>query len=1120
MDVQLRVLLARPTPKAILSEFLKYIQAAKPNWFDLYKPYTRQQTSSYGKPWQRKFQRSSSSPENSWTSNVSSGQRQQDYKNPIAYRPPVDKTDRTIKQERYETTVSKFQRVPDKLPYSYDKPKQLDKSKQSDEPRYKGKGKQAYYVDDQGSDDENRDPEAEHSDASQGYDPEYYHGTPYDDNVDDEQPEVQDSVLDSATCTQARSKSTNHWSSRATTGSNTTAGKTADHTEKTAVDRALPSIVHSTAPPATHEPGYSYRGYQYAKVMACIGSPANDLQTSCQDSGCAHFRRELHVVDNLDANVLLGSDILYPEGWVLDYPGEQAVLSKNLGLRIQLQVVNRDEKRVKRTVYSKDKVIIPAHHRAMIPVGGLKGKPLDLPAMDMMFEPSNQAVTLFASLVNGDTSQIMAQNSTDYPVTIAQHTKLGSFDSNEVGGYFTTAAENEPLAGHGKNNGWKRAMIKCLLAATAACKLANKPSCEPAGVTEPATTAAFVGDIVHAQQPTRTHDNHLPNVLREREVSGAARKREAGKTRVLQPTTSELDAYRTLQKLFTRPEILTHFDASRILYNDIDSSQEAGHGAYAYHVKDMEPTMVTQPPRQKTIQPILLPIVMEARKHLDTLGEVDHAYPVAVAEMSREFRNKVRQAYQNDRQCARILDILEDNNNLQDNAARLPFIEHRRLIYFDDHEIGRRLVIPATLDKGIFQTAHDLTGHPATQILYGQRIKEGLDLARAEPNMPVTQLEDEAPPDRRADRRGSAPPMVATNNATTAAYPVIAYPPPYLPTHIDAKDAIALAAMTMKRQYDRTRIPKFFQVGDWVSSSSLVPSMSRLHPVISIAHLEPAHPPANDPYERQPTAEPILTTDGLVNRQPERLLRRRDQRRRGGGVFTQYLVRYQGLGVEFDESKIDRSLPADMRAQFDAAQAVQRAGQPTIQQTDQQTFAMTLLPTAICTKLVRYLLLKWTPDAIAAELNVGRSTVYELEGNIYRYGSSKRPPRAAKGRSSKLTVAARKALFSFIAANPTASQQEMGWMLWEEFAIMVHQSTISRAVAAGRRSRKIAQRISDRQSNEFRMDWRAQCMEYTADQFVFLDETLVNEATGWRHYAYAPVGQPARYRASRSQGTS
>ena len=95
--------------------------------------------------------------------------------------------------------------------------------------------------------------------------------------------------------------------------------------------------------------------------------------------------------------------------------------------------------------------------------------------------------------------------------------------------------------------------------------------------------------------------------------------------------------------------------------------------------------------------------------------------------------------------------------------------------------------------------------------------------------------------------------------------------------------------------------------------------MSRVLPVISIAYLEPVYPPADDPYSRQATLveAPALTPDRQINRLPERLLRKRIQRRRNGGQFTQYLVRFNGLGVEFDQWIIDRDLPVDMRARFD-----------------------------------------------------------------------------------------------------------------------------------------------------------------------------------------------------------
>jgi len=45
-------------------------------------------------------------------------------------------------------------------------------------------------------------------------------------------------------------------------------------------------------------------------------------------------------------------------------------------------------------------------------------------------------------------------------------------------------------------------------------------------------------------------------------------------------------------------------------------------------------------------------------------------------------------------------------------------------------------------------------------------------------------------------------------------------------------------------------------------------------------------------------------------------------------------------------------------------------------------------------------------------------------------------------------------------------------------------------------------------------------LHLTAEQLVFVDESLFNESTGWRHRVYAPVGRLARYHASRRRGHS
>ena len=256
------------------------------------------------------------------------------------------------------------------------------------------------------------------------------------------------------------------------------------------------------------------------------------------------------------------------------------------------------------------------------------------------------------------------------------------------------------------------------------------------------------------------------------------------------------------------------------------------------------------------------------------------------------------------------------------------------------------------------------TGMPVTKALFGQRIREGLDLARIDNDTVVSidELNDDldgqaVATERNEDLDGQA---IAAHPAvpdTTPAPARQAVATEYRPTHINAKDAIALAAITMKAQYDARYEPKFFEVGDWVSLRlhrgytvpglkdrnhkieqqfagpfeiiekvnrlsyrlRLPPSMSRISPVISIAHLEPATHPSVDPFNRRPDIvhAPALTPDGRVNRLPERLLRRRMQTRRNGGVAIQYLVRFKDLGAEYDQWMLDRSLPHELTRAFD-----------------------------------------------------------------------------------------------------------------------------------------------------------------------------------------------------------
>ena len=53
--------------------------------------------------------------------------------------------------------------------------------------------------------------------------------------------------------------------------------------------------------------------------------------------------------------------------------------------------------------------------------------------------------------------------------------------------------------------------------------------------------------------------------------------------------------------------------------------------------------------------------------------------------------------------------------------------------------------------------------------------------------------------------------------------------------------------------------------------------------------------------------------------------------------------------------------------------------------------------------------------------------------------------------------------------------------------------------------------ISLSRSEDLRDAYREQIRQFTADELVFIDESIFSEKTGWRHCAYGPLGKEARY---------
>jgi len=83
----------------------------------------------------------------------------------------------------------------------------------------------------------------------------------------------------------------------------------------------------------------------------------------------------------------------------------------------------------------------------------------------------------------------------------------------------------------------------------------------------------------------------------------------------------------------------------------------------------------------------------------------------------------------------------------------------------------------------------------------------------------------------------------------------------------------------------------------------------------------------------------------------------------------------------------------------------------------------------------------------------------------------------------------------FLSQRLIVYQNDMIWFLYDEFDIVISQSTISRMLKQARYSRKIAQRVAAERDEKLRSEWKRWLMSWTSDQLVFLDESAACEQT-------------------------
>ncbi len=278
--------------------------------------------------------------------------------------------------------------------------------------------------------------------------------------------------------------------------------------------------------------GFGFRGWTYAKALIALSIKGNEAQV-CLDTGCsvtladrsfikihgAHYtirrmatplnvrglgtnkhetseyiiasiyfagknpqgkpvrgviRREVHLVDNLKANMLIGNDILGPEGISIDGANSKATIASCQGMTIPIEIRTLTKGMINKALHARSTTVIPPHSMTAIPIHH-SNLPSD---RDFLFEPSDSNASLFAHAIDASTNCIMAKNDSPQSIKISRNARLGRITEIQYPNAFHVDsdirdyAERKPTRSH-KESWFKRVLKAAMLAYTAVAAVSS-----------------------------------------------------------------------------------------------------------------------------------------------------------------------------------------------------------------------------------------------------------------------------------------------------------------------------------------------------------------------------------------------------------------------------------------------------------------------------------------------------------------------------------------------------------------------------------------------------------------------------------------------------------------------
>lgn len=181
---------------------------------------------------------------------------------------------------------------------------------------------------------------------------------------------------------------------------------------------------------------------KYIDIFIYLSSRNDSNKMTC-------IKREMHIVENLKAKMLIEIDILRLEDITLNVSNKLTRIDSCENMKVALKIHQRDSF-VRRTIISRFVEIISSEEQTKIKIAMFKSLSKD---RDFIFESSsNVDVSLYAHLVDAYTTEILVQNDFAAYVNISRNTRLDFIQEIEYENCFYASSNSHLTLKTSKKN--------------------------------------------------------------------------------------------------------------------------------------------------------------------------------------------------------------------------------------------------------------------------------------------------------------------------------------------------------------------------------------------------------------------------------------------------------------------------------------------------------------------------------------------------------------------------------------------------------------------------------------------------------------------------------------------